>query len=80
VARGGVAYEDDAPSTVLDNWLKSTKEADAKTKLEEGLIGLKPYDFYNGCLYAWNAFRGGKRLRDRKIKPNSDKGLTPIAE
>ncbi len=80
VARGGIEYEDDAPSTVLDAWLKDTKEANAKAKVERGLVGLKPYDFYNGCIYAWNAFRSERRVKDKKIKPNTDKGITPIHE
>lgn len=68
VSRGGVEFDDNAPSTVLDNWLKAAKNADEKRKLQ-----LKPGNFYQACIYAWNAFREEKQLKD--IKHRVDKGL-----
>lgn len=70
VARGGREYEDNAPSTVLDNWLKAAKEGDLKEDL-------KPAQFYQGCIYAWNAYREEKSLKD--IKADTRKSwLNPI--
>lgn len=59
VARGGVEYEDNAPASVLDTWLKSIKEGDIK-------VEMKPAQFYQGCIYAWNAFREEKAIKDIK--------------
>jgi hypothetical protein len=50
VAMGGVEFEDNAPATVLDAWLKSIKEGEIKKKLT-------PAEIYQGCVYAWNAYR-----------------------
>lgn len=55
VARGGKEYEDNAPSTILDGWLKSIKEE----KLE-----LRPGDYFRGCVYAWNATRDAKTIKE----------------
>lgn len=57
VAAGGKEYEDNAPSTILDNWLKSAKEGSIKEPL-------KPGEFYQGCIYAWNAYREEKAIKD----------------
>lgn len=59
VARGGVEYEDTAPATILDAWLKSIKEGEIKAEL-------KPAQYYQGCIYAWNAFREEKQIKDIK--------------
>lgn len=68
VARGGVEYEDNAPATVLDTWLKRAKEGE--------LEDLKPGQYYQGCIYAWNAYRETKTLKD--IKADTRKAwLTP---
>lgn len=58
VARGGKEFDDNAPSTVLDEWLKSIKEEHAS---------VKPGEFYRGCVYAWNAYREGKSLKEIKF-------------
>lgn len=71
VARGGVEYEEDAPSSVLDEWLKAVKDVDSKRKLR-----LKPGNYYQACIYAWNAFREEKRIKD--IRFRVDKGLLDI--
>jgi hypothetical protein len=65
VARGGVEYEDDAPATVLDSWLKALKE-------EKN--GLKPGQYYQGAIFAWNAFREGKPIT-KSIKYDVSKGF-----
>ena len=59
VARGGDRFEESAPSTVLDTWLKTTKETGRNgTKMP-----LKPGNFYNGCIHAWNASRQSKSIK-----------------
>jgi hypothetical protein len=70
VARGGVEYEDNAPSTVLDSWLKRIKEDPPKRPI-------KPGQYYQGCIYAWNAYREEKSLKD--IKYESSKGFHNVA-
>lgn len=71
VARGGIEYEDTAPSTVLDNWLKAAKDGTLKEDL-------KPAQYYQGCVYAWNAYREEKAIKD--IKADTRKALyTPSA-
>lgn len=73
VARGGVEFDDAAPSTVLDNWLKQVRDTDTKRRMK-----LKPANFYQACIFAWNAFRDEKPLKEIKFKV--DKGLTePVA-
>jgi hypothetical protein len=67
VARGGAEYDDDAPASVLDAWLKKFKEDKLLTKP-------KPGQYYQGCIYAWNAFREGKSLKS--IKFDASKGFT----
>ena len=57
VARGGDQYDDSAPSTVLDGWLKEIKTEK---------LNLKPGQIFQGCIYAWNAHRSDKSLS--KIK------------
>jgi hypothetical protein len=69
VARGGVEFDDNAPATVLDTWLKQQK--DKKKKL-----GLTPAQFWQGCAYCWTAFRDAKSLKD--VKYDTSKGLHPI--
>jgi hypothetical protein len=66
VARGGPDFDsDDAPSAVLDDWLKRIKEKEFE---------MKPVQIYQGCIYAWNAIREGKTtLRD--IRADIRKGM-----
>lgn len=71
VSRGGVEFEDQHPTTVLDNFLKAI--IDGERKLE-----LKPGNFYQACIYAWNAFREEKTISS--IKYDVKKGLYPITE
>jgi hypothetical protein len=72
VARGGVEYEDDAPATILDTWLKAMAE-DKRTS--EKLV---PANYYQGCIYAWNAYRESRAIS--AIKYKTDKGLHQAAE
>jgi hypothetical protein len=60
VARGGVEFENDAPATVLDAWLRKAKSGEMEERL-------KPAQYYQGSIYAWNAFRKDKPLES--IKP-----------
>jgi hypothetical protein len=50
VKRGGEAGVEAHPTTRLDDWLKAAKE-------KELTIPLKGAEYYNGCIFAWNAFR-----------------------
>ncbi len=72
VARGGVEYEDGHPTTVLDTWLKSLKE-EKNPRFE-----MKPANYYQGCIYAWNAFREDKSIT--AIKHDVKKGLHKASE
>jgi hypothetical protein len=72
VSRGGVQYDDAAPATMLDKWLVAAKAKEAKDKLKLG-----PGNFYQGCIYAWNAFREEKPLKD--IKSDSKKGFLTVS-
>lgn len=57
VARGGVEYEDDAPASVLSSWLLAAKRKELKAPP-------KPAHFYQASIYAWNAHREGKALKN----------------
>jgi hypothetical protein len=72
VARGGEEYADNAPSTILDAWLKAMAEKrGAKTEV-------KPANLYQGCVFAWNAYREGKTIST--IKFDTKKGLYAVSE
>jgi hypothetical protein len=68
VSRGGVEFEDEAPATVLDNWLKLAADADERRKLH-----LKDGNYWQACIYAWQAFLQGKHIS--KVQYKVDKGL-----
>jgi hypothetical protein len=70
VSRGGVELDDNHPTTVLDTFLKSIVED--KKKLE-----LKPANFYQASVYAWNAFREDKTITS--VKYDTKKGLYAVA-
>ena len=55
---------------MLDGFLKSVVEE--KRKLE-----LRPANFYQACIYAWNANREGKNLAS--VKYDTKKGLYSVA-
>jgi hypothetical protein len=64
-ARGGKEFDDKHPSTVLDGWLKAIH-----TNCPDGV---KAGQIYQGCVFAWNAFRAGKPLD--KLKFDTRKGF-----
>jgi hypothetical protein len=70
VARGGVEYEDDHPTTVLDTFLKSVVEEKRKWNLNS-------VNLYQACIYAWNAFREGKTISS--VKYDTRKGLYTVS-
>jgi hypothetical protein len=65
VARGGVEFEENHPTTVLDAFFKTVAE-DKKKLL------LKPGNFYQASIYAWNAFREQRPLTNVKYTPRRD--------
>jgi hypothetical protein len=65
VARGGDEYDDTAPASVLDRWLKRIKEGEIED--------VQPAQFFQGSIYAWNALREAKTLKD--IKSDTKKGM-----
>jgi hypothetical protein len=67
-ARGGSEFEEEDPTTVLDEWLKI-----AKTK--EGADRYLPLQIYAGCVFAWNAYRAGKPIKS--IAPKDKKIPSP---
>jgi hypothetical protein len=70
VARGGVEFEENAPATVLDAWLKDQKDP-------RNLRPAKPAELYQGCVYAWKAFRDDQPLK--AIKSDIKKGILEVA-
>ena len=72
VARGGVEYEENHPTTLLDAWLKTAIENKGQRR------ELKPAHFYQGSIFAWNAYRDGKTMTS--IKFDTKKGLLAVNE
>lgn len=72
VARGGEEFNDTAPTTILDNWLKKATE---NKDLRESL---KPGHYYQGCVFVWNAARGGKSIAT--VKFDTKKGMAKADE
>lgn len=70
VSRGGVEFEDNHPTTVLDAFLKSAVEDKRKQELKAG-------NFYQASIYAWNAFRETKTITS--VKYDTKKGLYAVA-
>jgi hypothetical protein len=70
VGRGGVQFEDQNPSTALDNFLKGvmTKESYSPANAAE---------IYQACVYSWKAYNEGKTLAS--VKYDVRKGLHSIA-
>jgi hypothetical protein len=64
VAQGGGYDNANHPATILDDWLKALKERGQNTK---------PGTLYQGCMYAWNAFRQEKSIPT--IKSDSRRAL-----
>jgi len=55
VANGGIEFDDTAPATVLYSWLKEAYEDTLNYRV-------KAEGYYQGCVYAWNAFRTSKTI------------------
>jgi len=72
VARGGSEFEDTAPATVLDAWLKAAAESRGNRR------ELKPGNYYQGCIFAWNAYRENKSINT--VKFDVKKSLYKISE
>jgi hypothetical protein len=70
VSRGGVEYEDNHPTTVLDTFLKSVFE-------EKNKWDLNPANLYQASIYAWNAYRENKTITS--VKYDTRKGLYTVA-
>lgn len=71
VARGGIDFKEAAPATTLDLWLKGLKEiTDTKKKPKPGAV-------YQGCVYAWNAFRNETEIPG--IRSDVKKGLSAVS-
>lgn len=61
VAQGGVDYEDDAPETVLYHWLHAAKDGMLS---DQKKMKIKPASYFQACIYAWNASREERKLKD----------------
>lgn len=61
VANGGVDYEEDAPETVLYHWLHAARD---RMLREQSKMKIKPASYFQACIYAWNACREERRLKD----------------
>jgi hypothetical protein len=72
VVRGGAEYEPDHPTTTLDTWLRTVTE-DSEARRD-----LKPANYYQASVSAWNAFRAAKTIS--QVKFDTKKGLLPIHE
>lgn len=62
ISRQGVAYEDEHPTTVLYKWLKLVRKDRVYTKAN----GIGKVQVYWGCLYAWNAHREEKQIKEMR--------------
>ena len=69
VANGGDPFDETAPATTLDTWLKEQKAFRCK-------IPAKPLELYQGCIYAWTAFREGHAIKT--IKWDIKKGIHEV--
>lgn len=71
VAHGGVLGNDTHQATMLDEWLKTAKTLKNKPKP-------KPGEYYNACVYMWNAWRADKPLG--KVVFDTSKGMLEVRE
>ena len=58
--------EDQHPTTTLDKWLKACRNGECNDTMKQAF-------HYQGCVYAWNAYREARTIKD--IKFNTSKGL-----
>jgi hypothetical protein len=61
VAKGGKDYDEDSPQYQLDAWLV---RADRPPLPNEEKKRLKPAEYFRGCVYAWNAYREDKKIKE----------------
>lgn len=66
VSRAGNPDEPDLPQTALDAWLLSMSDG----KIDK----VTPKEYYEGCIYAWNASRDDRRVTS--IRHNVKKNVT----
>lgn len=66
VARGGPQFTEGAPETLLDEWLKRMTVKATKDNT------IKPANFYQACIFAWNARR--EDASPKAIKADCKKG------
>jgi hypothetical protein len=71
VSRGGEAYAEKAPTTTLDRWLQDTKLPKKRKS------PITDTQFYQGCIFAWNAQRAGKTSIER-INYDVKKGFNEV--
>lgn len=60
VSRGGVEYEEDHPTSVLASWLLRAYNKEFRTTPHAD-------DFYNACVYAWNAWMAKRSIKEINI-------------
>ena len=70
VARGGIEFDDTAPATALDAWLRQMKENKDPRRKVAGA------EYYQGCIFAWTAFREEQPIK--AIKFDTKKGLHEV--
>ena len=75
VAKGGDEYQEGAPDRVLSEWLRAAIEEGT----QENAAKLTPSQKYQGCVYAWNAWRRDQAsIKD--IKYQTKRGFSPILD
>ena len=70
VSRGGVEFEENHPTTVLDDFFKEAAENKRKMPLVAG-------NFYQASIYAWKAYREAKTITS--VKYDTRKGFYTVA-
>lgn len=70
-SRGGEPGNESHPTSRLDEWLLAARAKELPKNPAPG-------EFYNACIYAWNAFRKNENLRS--IKHDTTKGLNEAIE
>jgi hypothetical protein len=70
VSRGGDPDQEDLPTTALDLWLRSIYEGTTDYS------GFSAGNYYQGCIYCWNASRDNKRVNS--VKYDVKKNFAPM--
>jgi hypothetical protein len=73
VARGGVEFDETAPATALDNWLRTAAENPRRSRED-----LKDGNYYQGCVYCWNGHRESRAIST--VKFDVKRGFSRITE